>query len=77
MMNLLSENARLVYSDENNELKYLSIVNGLDTLNYYGKYIYIRVPEALEKSETLKLEFTYRNNKYTFNIKEPVKESTE
>ena len=76
MINLLTENARLVYSDENNELKYLTITNGLDTLNYYGKYIYIKVPETLENSETLKLEFTYRNNKYTFNIKEPIKETS-
>lgn len=73
MTSFLTDCAKLVYTDTENKEKTIPISNGLNTLNYYGKYVYIRVPEEVSRSENIKIVFTSRDNNYTFIIKETKK----
>lgn len=36
---------------------------------YYGKYLYVKIPDEAANSKTLEIEYIIRNNKYTYKIK--------
>ena len=68
MIDFSSKYGKINYIDNKNKTKSLEIVNPLGK-TYYGKYLYVKVPEALEKSTSIELEYIVRNNKYTYKIR--------
>ena len=68
MIDFSSKYGKINYIDNKSKTKSLEIVNPLGK-TYYGKYLYVKVPEELEKSTSIELEYTVRNNKYTYKIR--------
>lgn len=58
---------KLVYKNANGKDVKLDVVNALRQ-GYYGKQIYIRIPNEAATSESIKLEYIIRNNKYVYKI---------
>ena len=59
--------AKLSYTNEKGKKITIETKNTLNN-QYYGKYVYLRVPAELEAAKTIQLEFTIRNNKYIYKI---------
>ena len=68
MIDFSSKYGKINYIDNKNKTKSLEIVNPLGK-TYYGKYLYVKVPEELERSTSIELEYTVRNNKYIYKIR--------
>ena len=49
--------------------KEIDVSNALKSNEYLGKYLYIDVPEELEKSNNITLVYTVRNQKYSYKIR--------
>lgn len=60
---------KIRYIDNDNLAKEISIENAITTGNYLGKYVYIKVPLEIEKSKSVNLIYTVRNQKYNYKIK--------
>ena len=59
---------KIEYIDSSNKTKVINMTNQLE-YSYLGKYVYLKVPKEVADSKSLKLIFTVRNKKYTYNIK--------
>ena len=57
------------YIDSENKNYGIKIENALPTLQYYGKYAYIKVPSQITESESIELIITVRNNQYKYKLK--------
>lgn len=69
MIDFLSKYGKISYIDSNNKQKGYKISNALNTFEYYGKYVYITVPEKIRKAKKIELIITVRNNRYTYKLK--------
>ena len=69
MIDFLSDYGKISYIDNSKTRKGLKIKNALDTYNYYGKYVYIKVPDDITTAKEIKLILTVRNNKYVYKLK--------
>lgn len=69
MIDFLSRYGKINYIDNSNTRKGLKIENALNTLEYYGKYVYIKVPSEIVESKEIELELVVRNNKYIYKLK--------
>lgn len=69
MIDFLSDYGKISYIDNSKTKKGLKIQNALDTLNYYGKYVYLKVPDNLAEANEIKLIITARNNQYIYKLK--------
>ncbi len=69
MLDFTLKYAKLRYEDKNGDLKTAEVNKSFNT-RYYGKYLYLKVPTEMEKSPTLQLIYTIRNNQYIYNLKE-------
>lgn len=69
MIDFLSDYGKISYIDNSKTRKGLKIKNALDTLNYYGKYVYLKVPDNLATANEIKLIITARNNQYIYKLK--------
>ena len=67
MSEFVSDYGKIVYKDNENKKKTIDVVNAIDK-GYYGKYIYLKVPEEIEVADEISFEFTIRNNKYIYKI---------
>ena len=68
MSSFVKEYGKITYT-KNGEEKTMDIVNALNN-TYYGKLLYIRIPDEVVESPKINIEFTIRNNKYVYKIKE-------
>ncbi|MDO4995549.1 MAG: hypothetical protein Q4E69_00010 [Bacilli bacterium] len=59
--------AKLTYTNAAGKKVTIETKNTLTT-GYYGKYVYLRVPEEIEESSSIYLDFIIRNNKYIYKI---------
>lgn len=69
MIDFLGDYGKISYIDNSKTRKGLKIKNALDTLNYYGKYVYLKVPDNLATANEIKLIITARNNQYIYKLK--------
>lgn len=67
LADFVDEYAKLSYTNEKGKKITIETKNTLNN-QYYGKYVYLRVPAELETAKTIQLEFTIRNNKYIYKI---------
>lgn len=68
MIDFSSNYGKINYIDNENKIKSIEIKNPFGK-TYYGKYLYIKVPEEIETSTSIELEYIVRNNKYTYKIR--------
>ena len=68
MSSFVKEYGKITYT-KNGKEKTMDIVNALNN-TYYGKLLYIRIPDEVVESPKINIEFTIRNNKYVYKIKE-------
>ena len=60
---------KIKYIDSEGMTKEIDVSNALKSNEYLGKYLYIDVPEELEKSNNITLVYTVRNQKYSYKIR--------
>lgn len=56
------------YIDNKNKNRVAAVKNPFNK-KYYGKYLFIRIPVAVANSSSIELQFTIRNNQYTYKIR--------
>lgn len=69
MIDFLTMYGKINYIDSENKNHGIKIENALPTLQYYGKYAYIKVPSQITESESIELIITVRNNQYKYKLK--------
>lgn len=68
MIDFSTKYGKIKYIDSKSKEKVISIKNPIHRV-YHGKYIYINVPEEIEKSEIIEILYTVRNKQYTYKLK--------
>lgn len=68
MIDFSSKYGKIIYKDSNGKTTTIPIENYL-TVTYYGKYLYLKVPEELENAQTINFNYVVRNNKYIYKIR--------
>lgn len=68
MIDFSSKYGKINYIDNKNKVKSVEIKNPLGK-TYYGKYLYVKVPEELETSTSIEIEYIIRNNKYVYKVR--------
>ena len=61
------EYAKLIYKNANGKDVKIDVVNALRQ-GFYGKQIYLKIPNEVATSQSIKLEYIIRNNKYVYKI---------
>ncbi len=69
MIDFLSSYGKISYIDNSNTKKGYKITNALNTEKYYGKYVYLKVPEEIVNAKEIDLVIVARNNKYIYKLK--------
>ncbi len=67
MIDFSSRYGKINYID-NNKSKSVEIKSPIQK-TYYGKYLYIKVPAAIETSQSIELEYTVRNKNYVYKLR--------
>lgn len=68
MIDFLSKYGKINYIDSKGKNVALAIENAVNK-SYYGKYVYIKVPEGIDNENKIYLDITIRNNKYQYILK--------
>lgn len=67
MIDFSSKYGKINYID-NNKSKSVEIKSPIQK-TYYGKYLYIKVPAAIETSQSIELEYTIRDKNYVYKLR--------
>lgn len=68
MRNFVTDYGKIKYTDKNKKEKKINIEDALNH-SYYGKYLYLQIPNEVAESNEISFEFTIRNNKYIYKLK--------
>ena len=68
LIDFSSKYGKIKYKDSNGNEKVLNIESYLNT-NYYGKYLYLKIPTDVESSSLIELVYTIRNNEYIYKLR--------
>ena len=68
LIDFSSKYGKIIYINNKGKEKSVEIKNPFGR-TYYGKYLYVEVPEALETSKSIELRYTIRNNQYIYKIR--------
>ena len=68
MIDFSSKYGKMKYINNKNTESVVEIKNPLNK-TYYGKYLYIKVPNEIVESTSIELDFTIRNNKYIYTLR--------
>lgn len=68
MIDFSSKYGKIIYINNKGKEESVEIKNPFSR-SYYGKYLYVEVPEALESSESLEIRYTIRNNQYIYKLR--------
>lgn len=68
MIDFSTKYGKIEYIDSNNSAKTISIKNPLQK-TYYGKYLYISVPQEVSESSEIEIVYTVRNHRYTYKLR--------
>lgn len=69
MLSFLSKYATISYTDSNEKKYGVKVENAIPTEQYYGKYVYLKVPTEISESKNIELIITVRNNRYSYKIR--------
>lgn len=69
MIDFLTTYGKISYIDNDNKQHDVVIVNAIETLQYFGKYVYLKVPNEMVDAKGIELVISIRNNKYIYKIK--------
>ena len=67
LIDFLKSYGKIIYKDSSgfeDELKVIDLVNR----SYFGKTIYLKVPNYVKEEDLLRMEFTIRNKRYIYNF---------
>ena len=64
-----SKYGKINYIDSNNKKQSVKMERATE-FTYLGQYAYVEVPEEIEQSKTVELEYTIRNNRYTYKVRD-------
>lgn len=67
MIDFLTGYGKIVYKDSSGDEETLKVENSVNN-DYYGKEIYLKVPDDITEAKEIKFEFTVRNNKYVYEL---------
>jgi len=67
MIDFLSSYGKIGYKDNKGKEKVLKIKNVVDK-KYFGKVLFLKVPNEIKSSSDIKLLFTVRNKKYVYKL---------
>ena len=68
MIDFSSKYGKIIYINNEDKEKYVEIKNPF-LRSYYGKYLYVEVPEDLEKAKSIEIRYTIRNNQYIYKLR--------
>ncbi len=68
MIDFSTNYGKIKYKDSKGKSKSIPVESSV-TNKYYGKYLYLKVPEEVMNSSTLQLIYTVRNDQYVYNLK--------
>ena len=68
MIDFSSKYGKMKYINNKNTESVVEIKNPLNK-TYYGKYLYIKVPNEIVESTSIELDFTIRNNRYIYKLR--------
>lgn len=68
MIDFSSKYGKMKYINNKNTESVVEIKNPLNKA-YYGKYLYIKVPNEIVDASSIELDFTIRNNRYTYKLR--------
>ena len=68
MGDFIEDYGKIIYKDSENKDIMIPVKNAIDKV-YFGKYIYVLLPDAAANSSSISFEFIIRNNKYIYKIK--------
>ena len=67
MIDFLAKYGKINYIDSKSEEKSIDIVNAVGR-TYFGKYVYITVPDEVTESKDTEMVLTLRNIRYHFSL---------
>ena len=67
MIDFLSKYGKIEYKDSSGRMQVIDELSVMKK-NYFGKVVYIIVPEDVSLGENIKLHFIVRNNNYIYSI---------
>ena len=67
MIDFLRNYGKLIYKDSEGESKEVKIESAISR-NYFGKIIYLKVPNEMSTSNDVRFEFIVRNKNYVYKI---------
>lgn len=67
LSNFVTEYGKVVYTTADGKKNTIDAKNLLNS-GYYGKFVYLKVPEEIETATSIYLEFIIRNNKFIYKI---------
>ena len=68
MIDFSTKYGKINYIDNNHNKHTIEVYNPIQN-SYYGKFMYIRVPEEVENAKTIEIVYTVRNKQYTYKLK--------
>lgn len=69
LIDFSNDYGKIKYIDSENIAKEIKIKDALQDKKYLGKYIYIKVPNEIEKSKQIEVIYTIRNEKYYYKVR--------
>lgn len=69
LLSFLSKYAIISYTNNEDKKNGIEIINSLPTEQYYGKYVYLKVPAEVFDAKSIELIITVRNNRYYYKIR--------
>lgn len=68
MIDFSTKYGKIKYIDSKGKTKVVEVKNTL-TRDYYGKYLYLKVPEDMEDATSINMEYIVRNKKYVYKLR--------
>lgn len=68
MIDFSSQYGKIIYINNKGKAKIIDIESYVDK-TYYGKYLYLKVPEEIETANSIELKYIIRNQEYTYKLK--------
>lgn len=67
MIDFSSKYGKIIYINNKDEKKSVAIKNPFNR-TYYGKYLYVEVPDEIVDAKSIEIKYTIRNNQYTYKL---------
>ena len=68
MIDFSSKYGKIIYINNKDDKKSVEIKNPFGR-TYYGKYLYVEVPDEIKDAKSIEVKYTIRNNQYTYKLR--------